>query len=140
MKKLLICGATGFIGRNLVEHFSKLGEYSVKAVYNKRPPLHDVPNVQWVQADLNNAADVERVVDGADVVLQYAATTSGSVCRMARATASPPLIAEAVDLATRFFWIVVTSHLQPLVCREPFRCTLSGKLLHRFHSLCSNRS
>lgn len=78
MKKLLICGATGFIGRNLVEHFSKLGEYSVKAVYNKRPPLHDVPNVQWVQADLNNAADVERVVDGADVVLQYAATTSGA--------------------------------------------------------------
>lgn len=78
MKKILICGATGFIGKNLVEYFSKLKQFSVTAVYHSRLPDNDLSNIKWVHADLKNEKDVKTVVDGHDIVLQYAATTSGA--------------------------------------------------------------
>lgn len=77
MKTILVCGATGFIGRNLVEHFSKDPNYNVKAVYHLRPPF-ECENITWVYADLNNKEDIKRVFQGVDIVLQYAATTSGA--------------------------------------------------------------
>lgn len=76
-KRLLICGATGFIGRNMVEYFSSLDDFEVVAVSNKRPPF-DLPNVKWINADLTNAQDVQKVVQGIDILIQAAATTSGS--------------------------------------------------------------
>ena len=77
MKKMLICGATGFIGRNVLEYFYKTGEYKIRATYNTKTPDSDV-DVEWVQADLNNIADVNRAVAGADIIVQMAATTSGA--------------------------------------------------------------
>ena len=76
-KKILICGATGFIGKNLTEFFSKDKDYDVTAVYHDKLPEYNL-NVKWVHADLNNQKDVEKVIDGMDIVLQYAATTSGA--------------------------------------------------------------
>ena len=82
-KKILICGATGFIGRNMVEHFLKQSDMQVIGVYNKRPK-YNFPKLQWVKADLNNSDDVSRVLDGVDIVIQAAATTSGSKDIVAR--------------------------------------------------------
>ena len=42
-KKILICGATGFIGRNLLEHFVDKGEYDIRAVWN------NTINDDWVK-------------------------------------------------------------------------------------------
>lgn len=75
--KLVICGATGFIGRNIVEKVALIPEFEVHAVRFKRPE-YNFPNVTWHQADLRNPEDVERVLKGKDVVIQAAATTSGS--------------------------------------------------------------
>ena len=36
MTKIVILGATGFIGRNLAEYYSKKKNYQVYAVYNIR--------------------------------------------------------------------------------------------------------
>lgn len=72
-----VCGATGFIGRNCVERFADLPGYSVRGVYNHRPPF-DYPGVTWVQANLTRAEDAARAVAGADIVIQAAATTSGA--------------------------------------------------------------
>jgi nucleoside-diphosphate-sugar epimerase len=77
MKTILICGATGFIGRNLTEYFSKKEGYKVRAVYHDRPPIKEI-DVEWIHADLNNKEDVKRVINGCNIVLQYAATTSGA--------------------------------------------------------------
>jgi GDP-L-fucose synthase len=82
-KKILICGATGFIGRNMVEHFLMQANMEVIGVYNKRPK-YNLPNLQWVKADLNNSDDVSRILDGIDIVIQAAATTSGSKDIVAR--------------------------------------------------------
>jgi nucleoside-diphosphate-sugar epimerase len=76
-RTVVICGATGFIGRNCVERFAASTEYRVRAIYNHRPP-YDCPGVEWVQADLTLAREAARALAGADIVIQAAATTSGA--------------------------------------------------------------
>lgn len=76
-KKVLICGATGFIGRNIVEYFLRGDKYEVIGVHNKRP-IYEYDNLKWVKADLTNAKDVNKVLMGVDIIVQAAATTSGS--------------------------------------------------------------
>jgi len=75
--KVLICGATGFIGRNMVEQLSQRADLDVHAVRFNRPE-YQCDNVTWHQADLRNQADIERVMQDVDVIIQAAATTSGS--------------------------------------------------------------
>jgi GDP-L-fucose synthase len=75
--KLLICGATGFIGRNLTEYFSRDERFEVHAVHFQRP-TYDCPGVIWHHADLRRPDDIERVIANIDIVIQAAATTSGS--------------------------------------------------------------
>ena len=77
MGKILICGATGFIGRNLTEYFSSLANYEVHAVWHIKKP-YEIKNVIWNQGDLRKLGDVERLVHGMDIIIQAAATTSGS--------------------------------------------------------------
>lgn len=80
-KKYLICGATGFIGRNLIERFGMCENVKIVAVYHKKPPFdtsHLPAEVEWRQADLRDANQVDSVLSGVDYVLQAAATTSGS--------------------------------------------------------------
>jgi GDP-L-fucose synthase len=76
-KKVLICGATGFIGRNITEQLSRRPDLEVHAVRFQRPEYH-CPNVTWHQADLRRPEDIERVIQGVDIIIQAAATTSGS--------------------------------------------------------------
>ena len=74
-KKILICGATGFVGINLLRSLSK--KFKLLAVYNKKPKFN-CKNVTWVKADLRNYNDCLRVTKSVDIVIQAAATTSGS--------------------------------------------------------------
>ena len=48
---LLICGATGFIGRNMLEYFGTMKGKKIRAVYNIRPPFntdHLSAQIEWV--------------------------------------------------------------------------------------------
>ena len=82
-KIVLICGATGFIGRNIAESFAKNDNYEVIGVHNKRPTFNCL-NLKWVKADLTKVEDIRRVVKGVDIIIQAAATTSGSKDIVAR--------------------------------------------------------
>jgi GDP-L-fucose synthase len=75
--KILICGSTGFIGRNLAEVLAERDDMEVFGTYFRSAPL-DHPGIRSVRADLTDKADVARVMAGMDVVIQAAAVTSGA--------------------------------------------------------------
>ena len=77
MSRILVCGATGFIGANMMRHFAALG-HEVHAVHFNRMPYY-VENVIWHKADLRkDSYEVKCLMENADIVIQAAATTSGS--------------------------------------------------------------
>ncbi len=115
-KKLLICGATGFVGRNMVEHFAKNSEYEVHAVRFNRPE-YQVAGVTWHQCDLRNPESLEKLIPGFDIIVQAAATTSGAKDIVAR-----PYI-HVTDNA------VMNSYL--------FRCAFEHKVKHVIFFSCT---
>jgi GDP-L-fucose synthase len=76
-KKILICGATGFVGRNLVEYYAAKSEYDVHATHFQRAP-YNIKNVTFHRADLRDPAQLPSLLKGVDILIQAAATTSGS--------------------------------------------------------------
>lgn len=76
-KKVLVCGATGFIGRNISETFTRDERFLVYGTYFKSKPLHN-SGITMVEADLTNKNDVDRAIKGMDIIIQAAATTSGA--------------------------------------------------------------
>ena len=78
-QKILICGATGFLGRNILESFIDNENFDIRAVWHNNPTLIEKysDRVEWVNADLTNMEDVKRVVKDVDIILQYAAVTTG---------------------------------------------------------------
>jgi len=77
MKTILVCGATGFIGKNLVEHYADK-DYKIRAVHFKREPFKQYDNVEWVRCDLREPDSIKKVLQGVDIVMQFAATTTGA--------------------------------------------------------------
>ncbi len=77
-KNILICGASGFIGKNLLLFFLKKNKYKIIATYNKNKPKNKFKNVKWVKTDLTKFNECIKVTKNIDIVLQCAATTSGS--------------------------------------------------------------
>jgi nucleoside-diphosphate-sugar epimerase len=76
-KKILICGATGFIGKNAILHFSNKKQYKIYATYHIQKKIK-IKNVSWIKANLINQNEVDKVLKNKDIVIQAAATTSGS--------------------------------------------------------------
>lgn len=76
-KRILICGATGFIGRNIAQTLVQRRDFEITGVYNRRSP-YELSGMKWVKADLTDHRDVTRVIAGVDIIVQAAATTSGS--------------------------------------------------------------
>ena len=78
-KKLnvIICGATGFIGKNMVYHFRKKKNLRVFATYHHKSKFRK-NNISWIKIDLCNKLQVDKILRNIDIVIQAAATTSGS--------------------------------------------------------------
>jgi len=131
MKKILVCGATGFIGRNVTEVLAKRSDLDVHAVCFTRPQ-YTCAGVTWHQADLRNSEDVERVLNGMDIVIQAAATTSGSKDITSRpyihvtdnAVMNSLLLRASHDLEIKHFVFFSCSIMYPssdeLLCEEDF--------------------
>lgn len=75
-KKVLVCGATGFLGRNIVERLVKRNDLEIYGVYHDKP-RYNIEHVDFSNADLRCKSDVDRVISGKDIIIQMAATTSG---------------------------------------------------------------
>ena len=52
-KNVLICGATGFIGKNILLNLSKNKNYNIFAIFNKSKKI-PISGVKWIKADLTS--------------------------------------------------------------------------------------
>lgn len=80
-RRVLVCGASGFIGRNVAERLSARDDLEVSGTYCATTPtgaLAANPRLTLIRADLTDRAQVHRVLAGVDVVIQAAAVTTGS--------------------------------------------------------------
>ncbi len=77
MKRILVNGAGGFIGGQLVKRLKSEG-YWVRAVDLKAHEFTTVPADEFVIGDLRDQALVERVVKGIDEIYQLAADMGGA--------------------------------------------------------------
>lgn len=77
-RNILICGGTGFIGRNLVNKFSKNKNFKVTATYFNSIPHIKNKNIKWIRADLKNQKITDKITKNIDIIIQAAATTSGA--------------------------------------------------------------
>ena len=77
MKTILICGATGFIGRNLLDYYSKRN-YKIRATHFRREPVEGYEGVEWIRCDLRDPNHIRRAIHGVDIIMQFAATTTGA--------------------------------------------------------------
>ena len=75
-KKILVLGASGFIGKNILLHFINKKNYKVYGTYFKNK--FKTKGAKLYKADLTKKKDVEMVIKGKDIVIQAAATTSGA--------------------------------------------------------------
>ncbi len=81
MKKILVCGATGFMGRNIVEYFLQFPKlYEVYGVHNFTSYSGPLNLKKLYMCDLTTKKGVDAVFNDQefDVVIQAAAVTSGS--------------------------------------------------------------
>jgi len=76
-RKVLICGSTGFIGRNLAEQLSMRDDLDVYGVYFRRPGLN-IDGLTPIFGDLTDPETVDKIVCGMDIIIQAAASTSGA--------------------------------------------------------------
>ena len=76
-KKVLVAGATGFIGKNIVARLVLRPEYELFGTYRSSEPFEQ-SGVEWMRVDLTKTGDVDRAVKGMDIIIQAAATTSGA--------------------------------------------------------------
>lgn len=78
--KVLICGVTGFIGRNIAERLTQDNNLEVYGTYFQSEPDKELTqkNISLIKVDLTQKNEVGQVVAGKDIIIQAAAVTSGS--------------------------------------------------------------
>jgi len=80
IKNILVCGATGFMGRNIAEYFLKNKNFKVYGTGKQRMSPDIDKFEDFFSCDLTSHDGIEQVFSAAsyDIVIQAAATTSGS--------------------------------------------------------------
>jgi nucleoside-diphosphate-sugar epimerase len=76
MKKILVCGGSGFIGLNVVKFF-KNKNYKIIATYKTKKPKN-LYGAKWIKADLTSQKNIKKVIRSCDALIQCAAITSGA--------------------------------------------------------------
>ncbi|MFH1314593.1 MAG: NAD-dependent epimerase/dehydratase family protein [Candidatus Eisenbacteria bacterium] len=74
---VLVTGATGLVGSNLIKRLLDEGA-NVRATVHSKPPVIDDDRIDYVRSDLTRDEDCRAVVEGQRFVFMCAASTSGA--------------------------------------------------------------
>jgi len=74
--RILILGASGFIGRHILSYYSQKKGCEVNGVYFKNKPL-EFGNTKLIKANLMERSEIKGLFNGYDIVIQAAAATTG---------------------------------------------------------------
>ena len=77
MKKLLITGGSGLLGRHFIQAFSK--HYQITATHHKRAPYMN-DHVEWINLDYTDFNQLNRLNKKFDYILHLAAITHPETC------------------------------------------------------------
>ena len=77
VNKIIIFGASGFIGKNIALDFKKKFKNTkiIGTYLNNKP---DIKGIRLIKCDLRNKRSVDKILKKADVIIQAAAITSGA--------------------------------------------------------------
>ncbi len=73
MTKVLVTGATGFLGSALVEKLCRSGHHVRAALRDSTQPISRSLNVETVVADIRDAKKVQEIADGCEAIVHLAA-------------------------------------------------------------------
>ena len=118
MKNLLILGGEGFIGRNCLEYFHKKGEYNITSTYFSKIKNERIEGVNYVKVDLRNENEVKNLLKDKQIVIQAAATTTGS-----KDVVNSPFV-HVTDNAVMNSWVFREAHLNKVEHVIFFSCTV----------------
>jgi len=68
MKKVAVIGATGFVGKQVVNELSNRG-YAVNAIARDSSKVEEKDNVAALSADVNNVEELAKVLEGNEAVI-----------------------------------------------------------------------
>ncbi|UVC12828.1 SDR family oxidoreductase [Mesorhizobium onobrychidis] len=71
-KKVLVVGATGFLGAKILRNLAHAANATVVAMSRKGAPSNESADVEWVRGDLMDPASLDRALQGVDVVVSSA--------------------------------------------------------------------
>ncbi|MEO8653788.1 MAG: complex I NDUFA9 subunit family protein [Ramlibacter sp.] len=86
MKKVLVLGGTGFVGRHLCQALTRL-QYGVTVPTrdpSRAQPMRSMPGLELVPADIHDEAALARLVQGHDAVVNLVAILHGSAFEFER--------------------------------------------------------
>jgi len=76
-KKILVAGATGFLGTAISKRLLAQGAL-VRATHYTRQPAYHHANLEWMPANFEEYADCAKATEGVDYVFMCSANTSGA--------------------------------------------------------------
>lgn len=71
-KKVLLVGATGFLGAKILRNLAHDANVAVVAMSRKGAPSNDSADVEWVRGDMMDPASLDHALQGVDVVVSSA--------------------------------------------------------------------
>jgi GDP-L-fucose synthase len=75
--KILVTGATGFLGANVVLELLSRGAV-VRGTVHKKPPVVKDARIQYIEADVTVPSDCARAAEGMEYIMMCAASTAGA--------------------------------------------------------------
>lgn len=75
-KRIAITGATGQIGRVIIQYLLDAGHQKIKALYHVQPPHLRDERITWVKGDLRDSFSLDPLLEGASLVIHAAGLVS----------------------------------------------------------------